>query len=319
MTSERTLLVVNPRAAGGKTGETFGELRRVVERKLGEVDVSFTERPRHAVELAREAAKKHRTVVAVGGDGCISEVVNGLMLAKGDGHEARLGIIGQGTGGDFRRTMGFEHRLDHYCDVLDAGQVRKVDVGRFSYVDHEGSAKEAYFINILSVGLSGVVDQHVANTSKAFGGSAAYFIASARGLLESVVGRVACTFQHGDEVREELLESRTIAICNGRYFGGGMEVAPMAEPDDGCFEIVDLGGVSKLAFALHSSKIYSGAHMKSAHVKHFRADKLKLVLKNDSVSEKYLLDVDGEPLGKLPIDVELLRGALDVVAPQASG
>jgi len=309
------LLVVNPRAAGGKTGETFDEIRRVVERRMGGVDVAFTEHPRHAVELARAAAAQHDTVVAVGGDGCISEVVNGLMLAKKDGHEARLGIIGQGTGGDFRRTLALEHRLDHYCDVIAKGHTRAIDVGRFTYVDHEGAAQEAYFVNILSVGLSGVVDRYVATTSKALGGTAAYFIASARGLLESVVGRVGCTFQHGDDVREEELESRTIAICNGRFFGGGMEIGPMAVPDDGCFEIIDLGGASKLSFALNSSSIYSGAHMKSPHVKHFRADKLRLVLRDESVSDRYLLDVDGEPLGKLPIDVEMLPGALDVLAP----
>jgi diacylglycerol kinase (ATP) len=318
--SDRPLFVVNPSAGGGKTGATFSELRRVIEGAIGEIDVAFTERPRHAVQIAREAAEAgKRTVVAVGGDGSISEVANGLMLAREAGCEARLGVLGQGTGGDFRRTLGIEHRLDRYCQVLKAGETRRVDIGRFSYVDHDGEPAQAFFINILSVGLSGVVDRYVARTSKALGGSAAYFIASARGLLESAIGRVACSFTQGGETREEELASRTIAICNGRYFGGGMEVAPMAEPDDGCFEVIDLGDAPKLSFALSSSRIYTGDHLKNPRVKHFRADRATLKLRNEEVAERFLLDVDGEPLGRLPLEVELLPGALEVLAPPGRG
>src|SRR5207244_3327252 len=97
----KPLLIVNPRSGGGRTGSAFESMRPVVERALGEVDVAMTERPRHAVDLAREAAQAGReTVVAVGGDGSIHEIVNGLMQARELGANwTRLGILGQGTGG----------------------------------------------------------------------------------------------------------------------------------------------------------------------------------------------------------------------------
>src|SRR5262249_38147211 len=130
------LLIVNPRSGGGKTGKIFDALRVPLERALGAVDVVFTERARHAVEFARDAAVDGRElVVAVGGDGTIHEVVNGLMQARDAGKKAaKLGIIGQGTGGDFRRTLGIEHRLDRYCAAIAGGKTKRVDVGRASFV-----------------------------------------------------------------------------------------------------------------------------------------------------------------------------------------
>lgn len=313
----KPLLVVNPQSGGGRAGALFERMRGTIEKAIGEFDVEHTDRSRHAVDLARGAARAGReTVVAVGGDGLIHEVVNGLLLAKHEGASApKLGILGQGTGGDLRKTLGLEHRLDRYLGAIAAGKTRSIDIGRFTYESHEGEASSAFFVNILSVGLGGLVDRFVATTTKMLGGKAAYFIASARGLLESEVGVVNATITLGGETREERFSTRNLAICNGRYFGGGMHVAPMAEVDDGVFEVIDLGAASKLKFALDSSSIYSGEHLKLPEVKHFRCEKLRLELENKRVNEKFLLDVDGEPLGRLPLDVTIERRAIDVFVP----
>ena len=133
------LLIVNPRSAGGRTGEVFEQMRGPIERELGPFEVAFTDRARHATDLARDAALAGRDmVVAVGGDGSIHEVVCGLMEARDAGKKPpALGIIGQGTGGDFRKTLGLDHRLDRYCRVIAERRSRSIDVGRFSYIDHE--------------------------------------------------------------------------------------------------------------------------------------------------------------------------------------
>src|SRR4051812_35126697 len=124
--SSKPLLIVNPRSGGGRTGRIFEQLRLPIERAIGDVDVTFTERGRHAVDIARSAALDGReTVIAVGGDGSIHEVVNGLMEAREQGAKStRLGIIGQGTGGDLRKTLNLEHRLDRYCAVIAQGKTR---------------------------------------------------------------------------------------------------------------------------------------------------------------------------------------------------
>ena len=313
----KPLLIVNPRAGGGRTGSLFAKMQDPIERSLGGFDVTFTERGRHAVEIAKDAALAGReTVIAVGGDGSIHEVVSGLMAARGEGAKStRLGIIGQGTGGDFRKTLGIEHRLDQYCAAIAGGKTRAVDVGRFSYLDHNEESSSSFFINILSIGMGGLVDQYVADASRALGGTVAYFAASLKGLIHSEIGVLNCTIHEGASSRREEIHSRMLAICNGRYFGSGMFVAPMAELDDGLFEVVDLGSASRLNFAMGSSKIYTGAHLKSPETKHFRCDKITIELVNKSIHDKYLLDVDGEPLGKLPLEVEVMPRALEVFAP----
>jgi len=313
----KPLFIVNPRSGGGRTGKVFESMRRPIERIVGAIDVELTERPRHAVELARAAGLAGReTVVAVGGDGSVHEVTCGLMEAREQGKAGtRLGVLGQGTGGDFRRTLGIEHRLDRYCQVIAGGRTRGVDVGRFSYVAFDGLERFSYFMNILSVGMGGLVDRHVAEMGRHVGGSVAYFAASLRGLVESKVGHLKCTVRHRGKERVETLSTRNIAICNGRYFGSGMHVAPMADAFDGQFEVVSLGDASKLKFALTSSRIYSGKHIGHPETVHFPCDGIQIELENESVVEEFLLDVDGEALGKLPITIDVMPQALQILVP----
>ena len=126
-------VIVNPRAGSGRAGRAFDGIRPVLERRLGAVDVAFTEGPAHAIDLAREAVRGgKKLVIAVGGDGTLHEVANGVLDA---GAAASVGYVGQGTGGDFRRTLGIEHRLDAYVEAIAAGRERRIDVGKVSYVD----------------------------------------------------------------------------------------------------------------------------------------------------------------------------------------
>jgi len=313
------LLIVNPRSGGGRTGELFEKMCRPIQRAIGPFDIVYTERGRHAVDIAREAALAGRqTVVAVGGDGSIHEVVSGLMEAREQGATGtRLGIIGQGTGGDFRKSLGIEHRLDKYCEAIAKGSARRIDVARFSYRTHDDAPASGYFVNILSIGIGGLVDRYVAQQSRAWGGTLNYFTASLRGLLESEIGVLACAIHQGGKVREQEIRTRSLALCNGRYFGSGMHVAPMAKLDDGQLEVVDLGDAPRLHFAMVSSRVYTGTHIRHPEVKHFSCDKIRIELLNRAAADRFLLDVDGEPLGRLPIEVEVMPGALDVLAPPA--
>ncbi len=302
------LLVVNPKSGAGATGRTFGSTKDTVERVLGKVDVAMTERSGHGIQLAREGALAgHPLVIAVGGDGTFHEVVNGLMQAKRD---TRVAMIAQGTGGDFRKSLGLEHRLDKYLDAIKSGKERPLDVGRFS-----GGGKDAhYFVNILSAGMGGLVDRYVADASRTLGGSAAYFGASLKALINARLGNVRATVTHQGETTEHRLRSFMIAICNGRYFGGGMHVAPMAKIDDGVLELVALGATSKLGFAMTSRGIYTGKHIGSGGTVHLRGEKIVLDLANEDARDVYLLDVDGEPMGGLPITVEIVPNALTLRA-----
>jgi diacylglycerol kinase (ATP) len=308
----RPLVIVNPRAGGGLAGRTFSQVRAVVEGRLGPVDAATTERPGHAIELARSAALGGcGLVIAVGGDGTLHEVANGVLEAGG---ATSIGYIGQGTGGDFRRTLGVAHRLDRYVDAIARGIDRRVDVGKATFRTLDGSTLSRWFVNILSVGLGGLVDHHVARTTRAFGGTAAYFLAGIRALTASARARLSCTWTLGNTRESCEVDAFMIAICNGRYFGSGMHVAPMADTEDGRFEVVVMDASSKLAFAALSRRIYRGAHLSAPGVRHFACDRIAIDLVGERARDVFLLDVDGEPLGRLPLEVEVARGALCVRA-----
>jgi diacylglycerol kinase (ATP) len=305
------LVVLNPHAGGGRAARTVDAVRAVLERHLGSIDLALTEAPGHAISLARDAAAAGRgLVVAVGGDGTLHEVANGVLDAGG---ATAVGYVGQGTGGDLRRTFDLEHRLDVYALAIASGRERRVDVGRVRYVDPDGATRSRWFVNVLSVGLGGLVDRYVSEAPRALGGKAAYFWASARALAACKRGRLRCAVRLGDERDERRIDTFMMAICNGRYFGGGMHVAPMAKADDGRFEVISLDAPSKLAFALSSRAIYGGTHLSAPGAQHFACDRISIDLEGDgarAARDVFLLDVDGEPLGGLPIEVELVPRAL---------
>lgn len=305
------LLIVNPSAASGRAGRTFAQVLAVIERRLGSLDVAVTERPGHATSLAYAGALDGRSlIIAVGGDGTLHEVANGVLDGGG---RAALGYVGQGTGGDFRRTLDIPHRLDAYVEALASGRERAVDVGRATFRGPDGATRVRWFVNILSMGMGGLVDRYVATTTKAFGSKAAYFWASTRALASVRRARLHCTVSLGDERGDRQLDAFVLGVCNGGYFGGGMRLAPMAEPDDGLFDVVVMNAPSKLAFAAYSSRIYGGRHMSARGVSHFRCDRIKVELQDESLSDAFLLDVDGEPLGALPVEIELVPRALRVL------
>jgi diacylglycerol kinase (ATP) len=308
MQKGRPLTIVNPRSGGGQAGRTFGDVKAVIERRLGPVDVEITERPGHAIDLARDAAKAGtELVIAVGGDGTLHEVANGVLESATD---AAVGYVGQGTGGDFRRSLGLDHRLDAYVEAIASGTRRRVDVGKLHYRANDGGKRSRWFVNILSAGMGGLVDRYVADTSKALGGKAAYFWASTRALVACQRGRLRCEVSLEGQRHERSVDTFMIAICNGRYFGGGMHVAPMAKLDDGRFEVVSMDAPGKVAFAAFSRRIYEGKHLSAPGVQHFSCDRISIDLENERARGVFLLDVDGEPLGGLPLEVQLVPGAL---------
>jgi diacylglycerol kinase (ATP) len=306
------LAIVNPNAAAGVAGRIFGDVRKVIERRLGSIEVAFTSAPGHAIDLAYEGAQSGKSpIVAVGGDGTLHEVVNGVLNS---GKPVAVGYVGQGTGGDFRRTLGLEHRLDAYVEALAGGRERRVDVGRLQYRSLDGSSQTRWFLNIVSAGLGGLVDRRIAQTTRVFGSRAAYLLASFGALAACRRGRLRCHASLDGKEHDMGLSAYMIAVCNGRFFGSGMHVAPMAKPDDGRLEVISMDAPNKAAFAAFSRRIYDGSHLKVPAVVHFACDRITLDLQNDEIRDVFLLDVDGEPLGCLPIEIEVVPQALRMIS-----
>jgi YegS/Rv2252/BmrU family lipid kinase len=313
---KKTVVVVNPRSQNGALGRRWPEIARTIGRELGGFEHVMTEGPRDATRLAREALEGGAdTVVAIGGDGTIQEVANGFFV---DGRPVRpgaaLGVIPFGTGGDFRKTIPIPNDLAGAAAILKAGATRTIDVGRLTYRagGRDGDEATCIFVNIASFGIAGLVDQIANSSSKWMGGGISFFLATARAAMRYKNQRVRIILDEKDDEPLDLTINN-VAVANGRYFGGGMHVAPEAALDDGVFDVIAIGDVTTLEMLKNGSKIYRGTHLGLPKVTARKAHKVEARALDDGA--EVLLDVDGEALGSLPATFEILPAALPLVAP----
>lgn len=304
----KPFFVVNPHSANGATRQRFLGAEPVIRAAYPAMRYAFTEAPLHAVELAERAARDGADVViAVGGDGTLNEVVGGLV-ASGRTAETALCMMVSGTGGDFRRVTGFPREPERIVAFLGEAERRPMDWGLLEFVDPNGRESRRPFVNIASLGISGVVDKFVNSTSKAFGGRASFLAGSIRGMLayRNVPMRVTVDGQPFHEGPTNL-----VAIANGQYFGGGMRVAPDSRFDDGVFDVVVFEDLTKMEFLGLSSVIYAGRHLGRPKVRVTRGAMVEVEAVGDA-----LIDLDGEQVGRAPVRATIHPGGLTVLLPR---
>lgn len=310
------VLVVNPSAQNGQLGRRWPDLSAALRRELGSFEEAVTSGPGDATRLCREALESGaQTVVAIGGDGTVNEVANGFF--DGDrpvAPAATLGVLPFGTGGDFRKSVGLPADTRAAAKILAAGEVRTIDVGHLEMTGDGGAPRTRVFVNIASFGMSGVVDEYVNKASKRLGGRLSFMLATARAGLSYQNQRVHLVLD-GDESGALDLTVNTVAVANGRYFGGGMFIAPDAELDDGQFDVVAVGDMSKWDMLRHGGKLYRGSHLQLDKVTSRRA---RTVRAEPVGGGTVRLDVDGETPGTLPATFRILPAALRLVAPASS-
>ena len=302
MTAAKTVFLVNPASGNGSTGRRWPELAHRAERSGLAGETLLSEAPGHLIELARHAVESGATlVVAVGGDGTLNEVVNGIA-----GLDVDLATIPLGTGMDFIRTYGIPRGFDAAVRVAATGTARTIDAGRVSYRTWAGEDAERWFANVGSVGMSGAVAQRANGMSKALGGKATFFYALTRVFL--AWENCPLTVRAGDEERRGLMHD--VIVANGVWHGGGMKLAPDARPDDGLFDVVLIGDVSKLDFATTAPKIYRGGHVRHPKVEVLRSARVEV-----EADDHLPIELDGEQVGTTPVTFEVVPGALRIRVP----
>jgi YegS/Rv2252/BmrU family lipid kinase len=314
MKTPRTTVIINPKSQGGRLGKRWSDISDTIGRAFP-FDDAITRAPGDATRLTREALRAGtERIVAIGGDGTVNEVVNGFFDDAGApiAPEASFALLPFGTGGDFRRTLGMPTELAAAARVIAEDRRRRIDVGRLAYTSTSGERVHRMFANIASFGVSGVVDRMVNESDKRFG-RLSFMIATARATWSYRNQRVQLTFDGADRVEATI---NTVAVANGRYFGGGMMVAPNAELDDGQFDVVAIGDLGFGDLLKSGRRLYKGTHLSMDKVTARRAK----VVEAEGVEPGAVieLDVDGESPGRLPARFELLAGALSVVAPAAN-
>jgi YegS/Rv2252/BmrU family lipid kinase len=241
-------------------------------------------------------------VVAAGGDGTVREVVSGI-LAAGLGDRTQLGLLPLGTGGDLARTAGAPRDLMAAARRIAHGSALPVDAGRVGYRDAADREVVTGFLNVASLGVSGLVTELVEQASKALGGRVAFLLGTLRALRRYRPVPVQLLLDG------ELLHDGPLvlaAAANGRYFGGGMQIAPEARLDDGLLDVVVVPEFSRLRLLRELPRIYRGTHLGVEGVIHAKGRRLEA----RAASGAARIEIDGEPLGSAPAEVELLPGAL---------
>jgi len=298
------VFLVNPAAANGSTGRRWPEIAHQAAGVGLEGDALLSERRGHLGELAREAALGGaRLLVVVGGDGSISEVVNGLA---GIESPPAVALIPRGTGGDFVRTFAIPNDIAAAARVALTGDTRSIDLGRVDYRSWDGGDGSSLFANVASAGMSGAIAQRANDTSKALGAKASYLWATFA--VFAGWSAVETRLTVDDESREGRMFD--VVVANGRFFGGGMKMCPDAAPDDGLLDVVTIGDVTKRDLVMTMPKIYRGTHLP-----HPKAEALRGRVVTVETDEPVPVELDGEQPGTTPARFEVLPGALQLRVP----
>jgi len=286
---------VNPHAGSATTGRMWESCREVLRRHIGSADFAYTAGNMDAVRLTREALHKgYDLVVAVGGDGTLNEVLNGFFdSGRAVFPEAAIGYLPNGTGADFSRTIDlYGVSPEELAQRLTHSSVRQLDCGEVRFHTASGQETRRLFANESSLGFSARTAAAVNQARKRF-----------RGRLPFLIGVVRCLSTLDSPTMEVRVDGRPvhrgptlmIAVANGRYFGGGMMIAPNAVLDDGQLDVVIVRAMSRLTLMRKIPKIYSGRHLQEPEVEALRCTHVEVSADGTDVA----LEMDGEQPGRL--------------------
>jgi YegS/Rv2252/BmrU family lipid kinase len=300
----QALVVVNPRSRAGATRRRFARIESLLREVLGEIEIEWTRGPRDAVRIAREGVRAGvERIVVVGGDGTTSEVAEGILGADLGGY-CSVGVLPFGTGGDFARSFGPRRTLEESIRALASSESRMVDAGRVSFLGPGAQEQTLHFVNSASAGISGLTVELVNRAPKHLGGRASFFLGTLRALARYAFPPVRVVVD-GKSLHEGPLTLAT--ACNGAFFGGGMHVAPDARIDDGLLDVVLIPAYTRARLVTRLPRIYAGRHLEEEGVEHMRGSVVELAPLND---DEIWIELDGEPVGRLPVRIEVVPGAL---------
>jgi YegS/Rv2252/BmrU family lipid kinase len=299
----RALVVVNPAAGGGRTGRAWPRLRDVLARAGLDFDWVATAAAGDAVRLAADGARAgHDLVVAVGGDGTVNEVVNGVT---GDGPTplATAGAVLTGRGRDACRNFGVPARAEAAAAALVAGRDVLLDLGLATWAD----GRRRYFLGAAGAGFDAAVAARAASLRAR--GTLPYLFAVLATLHASRPAAATIRVDGAPAWRTPLIAA---VAANARYFGGGMMIAPQADPRDGVLDLVVLGALGRLEMLRWLPTIYRGRHLANPRVTARRATTVVL-----EAAAPLPTQVDGEVGGATPVTLTVAPRALRLRLPRA--
>ncbi|MDD8018545.1 MAG: diacylglycerol kinase family lipid kinase [Bacteroidota bacterium] len=292
--------IVNPTAGRGRAKHLLPELETALKTFPHKNSLCVTTRAGEAVLLAREAAQKSSLVVAVGGDGTVNEVATGVC-----GTDAALGVISVGSGNDFARTVNASHNIDQMLRRFLLPQIKKFDVGKVLLTHADGKTEERYFFNSVGLGFDAAVAKKVSDI-RWLKGIPLYMSA----LLHTLTGYKPHLLSVTSKQQRWARNYFLLCFGIGRWEGGGFELTPNAEPDDGKFQVCGITGNSIMKVLPVLPLVMTGKHGKKKCVELFDAQQMVV-----ESQQPFPVHGDGEFFGMniRKVEITLLPAHLNVV------
>ena len=296
------VLICNSRSGRGGVAKALPEVEAELEKRSLEYELRYTEGPGHAILLAREALQAgNRFLVAVGGDGTVHEVVNGMLEDdKPVNPDAVFGVVAAGTGSDFIKTFGIRPIPSAAVGHLDGPHSFTIDIGKITYTE-DGQTVIRYFPNIAEVGLGAEVVARAARLPRWLGPTVYLFA-----FWMTMSKHRSCNVEVDLVDRTYEGPMNNLVVANGQFFGGGMKIAPKAAPTDGLLDIQIEHARKKDAIAM-MPKVFKGTHVPHPNVK--EAKRVKVGITSE---RPLLIEADGEVLGYTPASFEVLKDVLSL-------
>jgi diacylglycerol kinase (ATP) len=296
-------LIVNPQAGRGAVAKTLPQLLDALKARGLECRTIETTAAGHASEAARQVLDAGgRYIVAMGGDGTVHEVVNGMFEnEKPVNPDAVLGVAAGGSGCDFVRTFGLDRKPAVVAKHLDGDVTMPIDIGVVEYVDLDGNVARRLFANIAEVGYGAEVVRRAARYPRWFG-RVRYLLAAYASIAGGTRPETTLKLAH----TEKTAPLGQLVVANCQFFGGGMKVAPRALPDDGKFNVQMYHG-RRSQFFLLTIKLYQGEHLPDPEITEYQSPTAEL-----APIPPQLIEADGEVLGYTPARFWLLERALQL-------
>ncbi len=307
-------VIINPVSAGGRTGRDWPATQARLEGLLGPLEAHFTERAGEAVGLTAAAlAAGAGTIIALGGDGTFSEVLNGFMDPATElprNPDAVMGLISSGTGADYVRSLAGVGDRQAQIAAIARGEVKPVDVGVIELQGPDGLPRKRFFLNACSLGLSAAIANRVNldRAGKAASGRFSYLISAFRVLIKQRASPIEVAFDGGPAETRKLV---MLALMNGKYAGGGLQLGPMAALDSGRLEAIEIGDVGPLDLMLNAHRLFRGTHLSHPAISHRPA---RLLEARSATEVAIRMEADGELIGRLPARIRVLPGILPLIS-----
>lgn len=298
---EGYLVIVNPVAGGGRAMRVLDTALQGFREAGVAFEVVTTQHTGHATEIAAQATGALRGVIAVGGDGTLNEVVNGVCK---DGRcTVPVGFLPAGRGIDFARTVGIPTDILEAARRLVRPRCMALDLGLIAYQGDAGR-KYRYFVNVAGCGFDAAVAARASRYGTGWGGTLPYL----SGLAVTILTYENVTMSWKVDGESGSARLNTLVIANGQYYGGGMRIAPNASMEDGKLDFILIGDFGKLEFLINVPKVYEGTHLSLDLVTEKRGEHIEV-----ESERPVMVHADGEVLGTLPIEAHVVPAALTLL------